>query len=379
MGLTRVAIIMAGGRGERFWPLSREHLPKQFLRLAGSGTMLQDTVARVQSLVSPANTYVITGARFAGLVRQQVEIPAANILLEPQGRDTAPCVGLATAVIRHRFGDDDPVVVVIPADHLIPDTAAFIAAVDTAVAWAEQHDALLTIGIPPTRPETGYGYIKYSPGSALSPAGVGSDHPVYQVEKFTEKPDYDTALQFIRAGHYLWNSGMFIWRASVIWEAMARYLPDVYQGLQEIAAAVDTPSFAGVVEGVFPTLEKTSIDFGIMEKADNVYVVPGKFGWDDVGVWSALSRVYQADADNNVVAGRPGSGPPEGESVPVIFLDSSECVVYCNRERLLATIGVSDLIIVDTEDVLLVCHKNQEQQLKQLLAQLQTRGLERYM
>lgn len=369
--MVRVAVIMAGGRGERFWPLSREYLPKQFLRLAGPGTMLQETVARVQSLVPLAATYVVTGERFASLVRQQVEIPATNIILEPQGRDTAPCIGLATAVIRQRFPGEDPVVVFLPADHLVTGTEAFIAAVETAIAWAEQHDALVTIGIPPTRPETGYGYIKYNPGSALSPQEKGADQGVYRVEKFTEKPDYSTALQFLREGHYLWNSGMFVWRASVIWEAIARHLPEIYQGLQEIAAAVDTPSFASVVDRVFPTLKKISVDFGIMEKADNAYVVPGKFGWDDVGVWSALNRVYQADANNNVVAG--------ANSAPVVFQDSSDCIAYCGRERLLAAVGVSGLIIVDTDDVLLVCNKEQEQQLKQLLASLQARGLERYL
>lgn len=379
MGLTRAAIIMAGGRGERFWPLSREHLPKQFLRLAGAGTMLQETMARVRSLVSPAATYVVTGARFAGLVREQVEIPNANIILEPQGRDTAGCIGLATAVVRQRFPDEDPVMVVLPADHLVTGTEAFVAAVETAIAWAQQHEALVTIGVPPTRPETGYGYIKYSPGSALAPLGGGADQGVYHVEKFTEKPDYHTALQFLREGHYLWNSGMFVWRASVIWEAMARYLPEVYQGLEEIAATVDTPSFAGVVDRVFPTLEKISVDLGIMEKADNAYVVPGKFGWDDVGVWSALSRVYQADANNNIVAGTGGSGPVGEDGVPVVFLDSSECIVYRNQERLLAAVGVSDLIIVDTDDVLLVCNKHQEQELKQLLAMIQAQGLEKYL
>lgn len=366
-----VAVIMAGGRGERFWPLSREVRPKQFLKLLGTQTMLQATVARLDSLVRPENIYIVTGERYADLVRRQLpKVPPANILVEPQGRDTAPCIGLASVFVRRAYPEADPVMVVLPADHMVGDLPVFLRTLQLAVEVARKEDVLVCIGIRPTRPETGYGYIKY--GKPLQ-AGDG-EIPVYRAEKFTEKPDLATAQAFLQDGGYLWNSGMFVWRLSVLEKALATHLPELASGLAELAARLEA---GGKWDDVFSCLPRISIDYGVMEKANNVVVVAGSFSWDDVGTWSALSRVYQKDAMGNVVAHFRARNGGRAAARPIL-LNSRGCVVY-NGHRLLAAVGVEDLIIVDTKDALLVCKKQEEQKLKELLLQLRQEGLEHYL
>lgn len=367
-----VAVIMAGGRGERFWPLSREVRPKQFLPLTGKETMLQATVARLRSLVRPEDTYIVTGERYASLVRQQLpQVPAGNVLAEPQGRDTAPCIGLASLFIRRAHPERDPVMLVLPADHLVTDLEAFRRTLEAAVEVAQAEDVLVCIGIKPTRPETGYGYMKCG-----EPLGMGNGEiAVYRVEKFTEKPDLDTAYTFLRHGGYLWNSGMFVWRLSVIERALAAHLPELASGLVTLAARLETGS---PWADVFCRLPRISIDYGVMEKTEEAVVITGAFGWDDVGTWSALSRVYQKDALGNVVAHHTASRGDKHPPARPILLHSRDCVVY-NGHRLLAAIGVEDLIIVDTDDALLICRKHEEQRLKELLSQLRRDGLEHYL
>jgi len=367
--MSEVAVVMAGGRGERFWPLSRESRPKQFLRLGGDRSLLQATVGRIASLVRPEDTYVVTGRRYADLVARELpHIPAGNILAEPEGRDTAPCIGLATVFIRRSLPEADPVMLVLPADHLITDVAAFTSTLRVAVEVARREEVLVCLGIPPTRPETGYGYIECGEQLRADEAA-----PVFRVRKFREKPDRATAEAFLRRGGFLWNSGMFVWRVSVIERAIARCLPELASGLAELARRIEK---GRPWEEVFGRLPRISVDYGVMEKADNVAVVQGSFGWDDVGTWSALSRVYQRDAFGNVVA-PGGDGRVEGGARPIL-LHSRDCVVY-NGQRLLAAVGVEDLIIVDTEDALLICKKQEEQRLKELLNRLRQDGLEGYL
>lgn len=362
-----VAVIMAGGRGERFWPLSRKSLPKQFIKLAGNKTLLQDTIDRIRPVVGAGDILVVTGREFVGLVQEQTGLPRPSILAEPEGRDTAPCIGLAAVVIQERFPAVDPVMVVLPADHVVRDKDAFGRGLRQAVELAASRRALVTIGIPPSRPETGYGYIKC--GSPVA-------EDVYVVEQFIEKPNAAAARDLLQAGNYLWNSGIFIWRVSVILAAMARHLPELAAGLEVIRQGGREGRWEETLQHVFPQLPRISIDYGVMEKDTGVYVVRGDFGWDDVGVWSALPRVCSPDARGNVVATAGGDGP--AGLMPVLF-DCQGCIVYPAQGRLVAALGVADLIIVDTPDTLLVCRKGEEDRLKELLGFLRENGYEEYV
>jgi mannose-1-phosphate guanylyltransferase len=357
MPLRQVAAIMAGGRGERFWPLSRQSRPKQFLRLTGDKTMLQETVARLTPLLDLSDIYVVTGTQYAERVAEQLpELPPENIILEPEGRDTAPCIALTAAYLAHRFPDEDVVLAVLPADHLITKPELFRQTLAGAFALAAAEPVLVTIGMSPSRPETGYGYIKC--GEKVPWSGR---HFVYRVQRFTEKPDRATAEAFLKEGGYLWNSGMFVWRLSVLRAAFAEHLPEVAAALPAL-----TDLCGGPVEElakVFRSLPRISIDYGVMEKARNVYVIPGDFGWDDVGTWSALGRLLKADANENVtILSSPTAQQP-------ILFGSKRCIVAGNG-RLVAALGVEDLIIVDTDDALLICRRGQEQHLKSVLEQL---------
>jgi mannose-1-phosphate guanylyltransferase len=333
--------------------------------------MLQATVSRLAPLVSLADVYVVTGERYMDLVKRQLpELPSSNILVEPYGRDTAPCIGLATVFLRQIFASQDPVTMVLPSDHLISDLPAFHRALSLARDLALQEEVLVCIGLRPTRPETGYGYIKC--GEALK-ATEGCTR-AYRVERFTEKPNLETAKRFLEQGGYLWNSGMFVWRLSNIEKAMARHMPELAAGLLQLAKRLEKGE---PWLDVFAGLPRISIDYGVMEKASNVVVVEGEFQWDDVGTWSALSRVYEADEMGNVVA-RNGPSDHSTEAVAPILLNSRGCVVY-NGNRLLVVVGADDLIIVDTDDALLVCKKQEEQRLKELLSRLREGGLEQYL
>lgn len=352
-----VAVIMAGGRGERFWPLSRIKRPKQFLNLTGTFTMLQDTVHRLESLVLPEHLYVVTGEAYAAeIARQLPQISASNLVLEPQGRDTAACIGLSTLYVERSLPEVDPVMLILPADHAIADRKKFHSSLLAAVEIAASQNVLVCIGINPSRPETGYGYIKR--GQALAQI----NGKAWKVDRFTEKPDRDRARAFLEDGNYLWNSGMFVWRLSVIRQALALHQPQLAKGLSRLEPLLK----AGKAwDKVFLKLPRISIDYGVMEKADNTVVIGGDFGWDDVGTWSALERVYKKDDRGNVLAG----GLMEQEGKAAVLIDSTGCIVYGGK-RMVAALGVKDLIIVDSDDALLVCAKSEEQRLKDLLEQL---------
>ncbi len=341
------AVIMAGGKGERFWPKSRSGCPKQFLSLTADGeTMIQKTVNRLKPLVAPEDMYIVTNAAYMELIAQQLpDLPRENVIAEPCARNTAPCVGLAAAVIQKKYGD--AVMFVLPSDHLIHAEEMYIDTLRKAASAAEAGRNLLTLGITPTYPETGYGYIKYVRGS-------GRDG-IYSVERFVEKPDLPTAKDYLKSGGYLWNSGMFIWKASSILANIEQYMPDLYEGLQPIAAAYGTEQFEAVLNEKFRMLPSESIDFGIMEKAQDIYTIPGSFGWDDVGSWLALERINPTDGEGNMFSG------------DIVSVDTRNCTV-CGGKRTVAVLGLEDMVIVDTPDALLVCDKNSTQDIKKILA-----------
>ena len=349
------AVIMAGGKGERFWPRSRTSCPKQFLSLTEDGeTMIRKTVRRLLPLVAPQDMFIVTNAEYLHHIKEQLpEIPTENVIAEPCPRNTAPCIGLAAGIIRKKYGD--AVMLVLPSDHLIHAEDMFIDTLRKAALVAEDGRNLVTIGIPPTYPETGYGYIRYVSGSGRS--------GVYQVGQFVEKPDIETARSYVRSGNYLWNSGMFIWKASTIAENIAKFMPVLSKGLVPIAEAYQTPDFERVLRERFPSLPTESVDYGIMEKADCIYTVPGSFGWDDVGSWLALERINRTDENGNLFIG------------DVVGVSVRNCTVS-GGDRLIAALGVKDIVVVDTPDALLVCDKNSTQEIKKIIAELHNRRRE---
>ena len=341
------AVIMAGGRGERFWPKSRNSCPKQFLSLTSDGeTMIQKTVKRLGKIVADEDIYVVTNAAYRELVEEQLpQIPKENILLEPCARNTAPCIAFAAAVINRKY--EDVVMLVLPSDHLIGYENIYVKTLRKAASAAEEGENLVTIGITPTYAETGYGYINF-----------GEEHgDAYAVEKFVEKPDLATAKKYLASGKYLWNSGMFVWKISSIMANIKKFMPDVYNGALKIGESFGTDDYEEVLVREFEAFESESIDFGIMEKAENIYTIPGSFGWDDVGSWLAMERINETDDDKNYIDG------------DVIAYDSKRTTI-CGGKRLIAAVGTRDLIVVDTEDVLLVCNKNSTQDVKKVIAQL---------
>jgi mannose-1-phosphate guanylyltransferase len=348
------AVIMAGGRGERFWPKSRQCLPKQFLKLIGDQTMLQRTVSRMERFLAPENIYIITAASHQQIVRHQVpEIPEGNIILEPCGRDTAAAIGLAAVIVQQK--DAAGVMVVLPADHYIADEDRFLEVLRGAVDAAEENHTV-TIGITANRPETGFGYI--ARGQYYQNfAGI----PSYHVKRFTEKPDRQQAVGFLESGNYFWNSGIFVWRADVIRHLIGEHLPSLAEGLEKIEEVAGTTRYPQVLQEVYVRLPRISIDYGVMEKAREVLVIPGDFGWDDVGSWTALESYKEKDINGNIKEGRG------------VLVDTTNTLVQ-NSDKVVATLGVHDLIVVESEGSILICHKQKAQELKKVITALQENG-----
>ena len=341
------ALIMAGGRGERFWPRSRKKTPKQFLALTDSEkTMIQSTVERILPLVKPEDIFIATNRDYRELVRAQLPaIPEENILCEPQPRNTAPCIGWGAAAVRRKYGD--AMMLVLPSDHLILQPTLFRSVLRNAMRTAEQTDALVTLGIAPTSPDTGYGYIQYDTEDA-------GENGAFRVKRFVEKPDEETAKQYLASGEYLWNSGMFIWKASAILREMEEKLPEHYAWLCEIEKATGTPEADATLEKAFSSMKSISIDYGVMEKAEQVSVIPSSFGWDDVGSWLAVGRMSPSNDAGNVIQG------------DVVSVGSTRCIVQ-GAKRTIAMVGLEDTIIVDTEDALLVCAKDSAGEIRKVL------------
>lgn len=356
--MKKTALIMAGGKGERFWPRSRVTLPKQFLSLTDDGkTMIQLTVERIRPLVELEDVYIATNKNYKELVKQQLPgLPEENILCEPVGRNTAPCIGLGAVHVAKKY--DDAVMIVLPSDHLIKHNDIFAETFTNACSLAEEGENLVTVGITPNYPETGYGYIKYD-----STAKNGESYPV---QRFVEKPDLETAKSYLADGSYLWNSGMFVWRVSTILDCFKKYMPSTYDGLLKIKEAVGTPQEDTVLEKEFPNLESQSVDYGIMEKAENIYTLAGNFGWDDVGSWLAVGRIKQNDENGNVVNGN------------VVAVNTKNCVIE-GADKLIATVGLRDVVVVDTKDATLITTKENAGEIKQVLAKLRESGRNEYL
>lgn len=345
-----IAAILAGGRGQRFWPESREANPKQFLDLTGHGSLLQETADRLLPLLPWERLFVVTGERYRELVREHLPaLPAGHVIGEPVGRNTAASVGLLLAYTRALPGDT--VVAVLPADHRIEDGAGLRATLSAAAEAAAVRGRVVTIGIVPDRPETGYGYMEVG-----GPLEVGSARSVV---RFIEKPDRQAAEALLASGRALWNSGMFVWRLDTIHDLICRFLPGLHRLVEELGDAAEE-GFAGRVAEAFAQLPDLSVDYGILEKAEDVAVVPARFGWDDVGSWTALDRLLPHDGLGNAVQG------------PFVGLDVQRCIVR-GGTRLVAAVGLSDLIIVDTPDALLILPKERAQEVKQVVEAIRQR------
>ncbi|NLF11256.1 MAG: NTP transferase domain-containing protein [Anaerolineaceae bacterium] len=356
------AVIMAGGIGSRLWPRSRSATPKQFLDLTSERSMLRETVDRIQPLVPLERILVVTGEEHRETVLSQVPgLTGENILAEPAPKGTAPCIGLAAVALLER--DEDAIMAVFPADHVIADAGGFRRAIAAAAHVAEDGQ-LVTLGIAPDRPETGYGYIQR--GDLL---GTYEGQAVYYVERFTEKPDEDRARSMVESGDYYWNGGIFIWEAATIMWEMAGLLPELHGELQAVAKLWGTPGCEPRLQRAWQGLTPTTIDYGVMEKAERVVTVPVDVGWNDVGNWAALSALLEAGEDGNVVRG-PGR---------VLAPGSKGCYLYASKGRLVAAVGLEDFVVVDTPDALLVCPKDQAQNVREVVQELQERGLEEYL
>lgn len=350
-------IIMAGGEGTRFWPLSRKSTPKQFLNLTGEDLMVNLTYDRLVRFVEPENIFVVTNRRYTEQTLRLMEgrIDREHILEEPAARNTSACIGFAAMKIRKQYGDG--IMCILASDHYIGDEDAYISVMKEAVLEAQQTRDLITIGIKPDYPATGYGYIKSTPAEGKRSR---------RVEEFVEKPDMDTASAYLADGGYVWNSGMFVWKASVILEYFERLLPDVYEHLLQIEEALNTPKEEEVLSRVYPVIPKISIDYGIMERADRVWMLEGNFGWSDLGSFESLTSLAAPDKNGNICRGEH------------ILLDSAECICYA-KDKLIAAIGVSGLVIAESEDVLLVCDRQHAQEIKVVVEQLEKEGRTEYI
>lgn len=345
------AVIMAGGSGTRFWPKSTKSRPKQFLNLFGKHTMIQETVKRLEGFIEPENVMVVTNEQYVELVNQQLpETPKDDIVGEVVAKNTAPCVAAAAALLHKK--DPESVMVILPADHVITQPAEFRNILNAAVETAILNESLVTIGIEPGHPETGYGYIRYDDNSSEN----AGDKLSYRVKNFTEKPDEETAQKFLDSGDYLWNSGMFIWKTSAITEAFKRYLPDVYEQMKTLMKSEGTKSD---IDDFYRACPSVSIDYGIMEKAETVHVVPGKFGWNDVGSWKAVYELSEKDDAGNVTT-----------DVPVSFQKSSANLVHSESGKIIALVGVENLAVVETDKAILVVNLDESQSVKEIVEEL---------
>lgn len=351
------AIIMAGGVGARFWPRSKEKTPKQLLKIFGENTMIQNTVDRLDGIVQKEDIFVITNkVQKAEIISQLTDLPAENIIVEPFGKNTAACIGLASIVIGQKCKDG--VMIVLPADHIIKESDLFHKTLKTAIDFAYRSEGLLTIGILPIRPETGYGYIQIDENNV--------SENVYKVLSFAEKPNYATAVRFLGSGDFLWNSGMFIWRADVILSEIKNLMPDLYEGLEKLKEVFNTPSFESVLSNVYGMLRSISIDYGIMEKSNKVYLTKGEFSWSDVGSWEEVYQLSEKNGDGNATIGR-------------IFTEATVDSYIYSPDKFTAVIGAENLIVINTKDALLICRRDQSQEVKKIVDYLKINKLAEHL
>ena len=346
----RFAVIMAGGRGERFWPRSRHFRPKHLLPIVGDKPLLEQTINRLLPMIPAENILVITNTHQESAVREVASmLPSENIVSEPVGRDTAAATGLATVLVSAR--DANASFAMLPADHVIKDSAEYRRNLEAAFVVAERGDVLVTLGIKPTEPATGFGYIQR--GAAVEDA---NNRAVHELVRFVEKPSREVAEGYLASGDYLWNAGMFVWRVPVISKAFGTHSPEIWDGLEAIAAGLGRgEDLAGLLDEHYPNIKRISVDYAVMEKAKNARVVPATFDWDDVGSWPAVTRHFEADSDGNVVLGQG------------LVEQGARNLVVSTDDHLVSVLGADDLIVVHTPGATLVCPKSRAEEIKALL------------
>lgn len=357
------AVIMAGGSGTRFWPRSTQKKPKQFLNFFGDRSLLQRTVERIRPLIPAERILIITNKKYVDLVKEQVpEIQEDHIIGEPVARNTAPCIALAAAIIREK--DPDGTMVVLPSDHFISDPKTFLKIIDSGIKKASESRSLVTIGIKPNRPETGYGYIQFNDEENQVVGGIS----VHQVITFAEKPDMETAIGFINSGDFLWNSGMFIWRADTILNEIQQHLSQVYSETKRLENKLSGSKRKTAIRQFYENCMSISIDYGVMEKAETVYVIPGDFGWNDVGSWMAVYELEEKDSDGNVSLAANSR-----------FMNTTNSYIRSNSDKLIALVEVQGLAVVETEKAILVCRLGAAQEVKYLVEMLEKEDAKEFL
>ena len=363
MNKNNYALIMAGGVGSRFWPVSRTAHPKQFIDFFGVGkTLIQSTYDRFLQTCPPENIFIVTNEIYVDLIQEQLPAMQANqILAEPMMRNTAPCI--AYGAMKIAALNPDAVIIVAPSDHTIANQDAFIAAIEQCLEAAAKDDVLVTLGIKPSRPDTGYGYIQYTTDS------LPEDEQIHKVKLFTEKPNRELAQTFIQSGDLLWNAGIFIWSAKAINGAFRKHLPEMHEIFDQGASAYNTDQEKAFIGSAYQQCTNISIDFAIMEKADNVYVLPADFGWSDLGTWSSIYDMAEKDYVGNAVI----------PSEQVMMFDSSNCMVNVPKEKLVILQGLHDYIVVESNNTLMICPRSEEQSVKQVVADVKGKFGERFI
>jgi len=360
MNKNHYVAIMAGGIGSRFWPMSRTDYPKQFLDILGTGrTLIQSTYDRFAKFIPAENIYIVTAMQYRDIVEAQLpELNKENILCEPSRKNTAPCI----AYVSYKLHELNPNANLIcaPADHLILEADVFKNICKDALHFTSHIKALITLGIKPSHPNTGYGYIQHEP--------LTVSENVYKVKTFTEKPDLELAKTFIASGDFLWNAGIFVWQVKNIIKAFETFLPEIHEVFDAERNNFNTPNEQDAIERIYPQCVNISIDYGIMEKADNVYVIPASFGWSDLGTWKSAYETIEKDYLDNAVAGDN-----------VIVFDSTKNMVHADSDKLIVLQGLDDYIVVDTKDVLLICKKDQEQEIKEYVAEIKRSKGDKYL
>jgi mannose-1-phosphate guanylyltransferase len=360
MNSNHYVAIMAGGIGSRFWPMSRSRYPKQFLDILGLGrTLIQQSYDRYSKVVPAENVYVVTSAEYVSIVKEQLpDLPAENILAEPSRKNTAACI--AYIAFKLQTINPNAVMIAAPADHLVTETTQFVTTAQTALQFVEQNNALVTIGIKPSHPNTGYGYIQHEM-TAVAPE-------VFAVKTFTEKPSEEIARAFIASGDFLWNAGIFTWKVSAILKALEEHLAEVFEVFAAERSHFNTVGEQKAIEKIYPLCTNISIDVGVMEKANNVFVIPADFGWSDLGTWNSAWDNMEKDYFGNAVVGKQ-----------VMVVDANNCVVHVPDNKLVLLQGLRDYIIVDTPDALLICKKEKEQQIKEYVAEVKRNMGDQYL